>query len=63
MLLCTDFSLVVVSWGYSLELRCRAGGVLLLVVVDSPVAEHRLWELLQASVVAAPRLSNCGTWA
>ena len=55
-----DFSLVAISGGYSLELRCCGGRWgLLLVVVASLVAEHRLW----ASVVAAPRLSNCGTRA
>ena len=34
----------------------------LLIAVASVVAEHRLWGA-QASVVAAGRLSSCGTWA
>ena len=48
---------LAVSGGYPLVAVCR-----LHVAVASPVAEHRLYDV-QASVVAALRLSSCGALA
>ena len=52
---CTGFSLVVASGGFSLVEVHR-----LLVVVTSPVAEHRL-QGIQVSVAAAPELYSTGS--
>ena len=51
------FSLVVVSGGYPLIAACR-----ILVALAPLVAEHRLYDV-QASAVAALRLSSCGVLA
>ena len=55
--LCEGFSLAAASWGYS-----RVAGPRLLIVVASAVAEQKL-ENTQASVLAAPGLSSCGSRA
>ena len=51
---CEGFSLVAVSWGYSLVVMGR-----LLIAVASLVADHGLWGS-GASVVVAHELRSCG---